>query len=59
VLPFAAEMLSRGSTVILCANSKPVLNDVTYAELVLLLQQVIPISFVVETFPPFNLSFNF
>jgi hypothetical protein len=40
VLPFAEEMLRRGSTVILCANSKPVLNDVTYAELILLLQQV-------------------
>jgi type II pantothenate kinase len=40
VVPFAEEMLRRGSSVILCANSKPVLNDVTYAELVLLLQQV-------------------
>jgi hypothetical protein len=54
VLPFAAEMLSRGSTVILCANSKPVLNDVTYAELVLLLQQVIPISFFGSSFFSFN-----
>ena len=40
VIPFTEEMLRRGSTVILCANSKPVLNDVTYVELVLLLQQV-------------------
>ena len=40
VIPFVEEMLRRGTAVILCANSKPILNDVTYVELVLLLQQV-------------------
>ena len=39
-IPFTEELLRRGTNVILCANSKPILNDVTYAELVLLLAQV-------------------
>ena len=38
------EMLRRGTRVILCANTKPILNDVTYAELSLLLGQVSKIS---------------
>uniref|UniRef100_A0A0P6CRZ5 4'-phosphopantetheine phosphatase n=2 Tax=Daphnia magna TaxID=35525 RepID=A0A0P6CRZ5_9CRUS len=44
VLPFARELLNRGTKVILCANSKPALNDVTYSELVLLLEQAALIS---------------
>ena len=40
VLPFVEEMLHRGSTVLLCANSRPILNDVTYAELSFILGQV-------------------
>ena len=34
------EMLRRGTTVLLCANSRPILNDVTYAELSYILGQV-------------------
>ena len=41
VLPFVEEMLRRGTTVLLCANSRPILNDVTYAELSYILGQVI------------------
>jgi len=40
VLPFVRELLNQGTNVMLCANSKPALNDVTYSELVLLLEQV-------------------
>ena len=43
VLPFVEEMLRRGTTVLLCANSRPILNDVTYAELSYILGQVIEI----------------
>lgn len=46
VIPFTEEMLRRGTSVILCANSYPILNDVTYAELVLLLQQVLHYQYV-------------
>eukprot|EP00090_Calanus_glacialis_P034823 TRINITY_DN5891_c0_g1_i1.p1 TRINITY_DN5891_c0_g1~~TRINITY_DN5891_c0_g1_i1.p1 ORF type:complete len:780 (-),score=227.21 TRINITY_DN5891_c0_g1_i1:391-2730(-) len=49
VLPFVEEMLRRKSCVILCANSRPILNDVTYAELSLLLSQVAEISAVIRT----------
>ncbi|GLG95538.1 Pantothenate kinase 4 [Gryllus bimaculatus] len=40
VLPFARDLLQRGTQVILCANSAPALNDVTYSELQVLLKQV-------------------
>ena len=49
VLPFIEELLRRKSRVILCANSRPILNDVTYAELSLLLSQVAEISDVIRT----------
>uniref|UniRef100_A0A1B6EFC2 4'-phosphopantetheine phosphatase n=1 Tax=Clastoptera arizonana TaxID=38151 RepID=A0A1B6EFC2_9HEMI len=39
VLPFARELLRRGSKVILCANSAPALNDVTHSELLVILRQ--------------------
>ncbi|KAJ9573501.1 hypothetical protein L9F63_009065, partial [Diploptera punctata] len=39
ILPFARELLQRGTKVILCANSAPALNDVTYLELVVILKQ--------------------
>ncbi|XP_069676632.1 4'-phosphopantetheine phosphatase isoform X2 [Periplaneta americana] len=39
ILPFARELLQRGTKVILCANSAPALNDVTHAELVVMLKQ--------------------
>ncbi|XP_078695396.1 4'-phosphopantetheine phosphatase-like isoform X1 [Branchiostoma floridae x Branchiostoma belcheri] len=40
VFPFAREMVLRGTQVILCANSKPALNDVTYGELKILAKKV-------------------
>ncbi|KAK4312227.1 hypothetical protein Pmani_016307 [Petrolisthes manimaculis] len=40
IIPFARELLGRGTRVILCANSKPALNDVTAEELVVLMKQV-------------------
>ena len=48
MVPFVIEMLSRKTRVILCANSRPILNDVTYAELSLLLGQVSRMSQVVS-----------
>jgi len=48
VMPFVEELLSRGTGVILCANSRPVLNDVTNAELNLLLPQVAAMSPVIQ-----------
>ena len=36
------------SQVLLCANNRPVLNDVTYAELELILQRVSPLSEVLS-----------
>lgn len=39
ILPLAREMLRQGSSLILCANSAPALNDVTHSELVVLLRQ--------------------
>lgn len=40
ILPLVREMLRQGSRLILCANSAPALNDVTYSELVILLRRV-------------------
>ncbi|THD28057.1 Type II pantothenate kinase [Fasciola hepatica] len=40
VLPFALEFISRGSKVILAANSAPAINDVTYQELDILLRLI-------------------
>ncbi|XP_046667843.1 4'-phosphopantetheine phosphatase [Homalodisca vitripennis] len=40
ILPFARELLRRGTKVILCANSAPALNDVTHSELLVLIRQV-------------------
>ncbi|KAK7089960.1 4'-phosphopantetheine phosphatase-like [Littorina saxatilis] len=40
VIPFARHLLSMGTQVILCANSRPTLNDVTYSELVFLVKRV-------------------
>ncbi|BHF69770.1 Pantothenate kinase 4 [Sparganum proliferum] len=40
VLPFAIECLEWGSKVILTANSDPAINDVTYPELLFLMNQV-------------------
>lgn len=40
MLPLARELLSRGTEVILAANETPALNDVTYSELVVLMERV-------------------
>ncbi|XP_071551021.1 4'-phosphopantetheine phosphatase isoform X2 [Panulirus ornatus] len=40
IIPFARELLVRGTRVVLCANSKPALNDVTAEELRMLMKQV-------------------
>ncbi|XP_041357828.1 4'-phosphopantetheine phosphatase-like [Gigantopelta aegis] len=40
IFPFARELLSRGTKVILCANSKPTLNDVTYSELMMVARHI-------------------
>ncbi|XP_042242173.1 4'-phosphopantetheine phosphatase-like isoform X3 [Homarus americanus] len=40
IIPFARELLVRGTRVVLCANSKPALNDVTAEELNMLMKQV-------------------
>lgn len=44
ILPFVEELLRRGSEVLLCANNKPVLNDVTYGELLIILQRAAKVS---------------
>ncbi|KAL4220369.1 Pantothenate kinase 4 [Mactra antiquata] len=40
VIPFARDLLKTGTKVILCANSKPTLNDVTFQELSIILRFV-------------------
>ncbi|XP_067669593.1 4'-phosphopantetheine phosphatase-like [Haliotis asinina] len=44
VIPLTRELLSRGTNVILCANSRPTLNDVTFSELQLITKHVAAIS---------------
>jgi len=44
IFPFVVEMLRRGTNIMLCANHRPILNDVTHAELQLLLYRVSKIS---------------
>ncbi|KAG0715144.1 Pantothenate kinase 4 [Chionoecetes opilio] len=39
--PFRRELLRRGTRVVLCANSKPALNDVTAEELMMVMRQVV------------------
>ncbi|KAK2183470.1 hypothetical protein NP493_312g09027 [Ridgeia piscesae] len=48
VFPFARELLNRGTRVILCANSRPALNDVTYNELTILTKRVAAMSRDIE-----------
>ncbi|KAI0214222.1 4'-phosphopantetheine phosphatase [Lamellibrachia satsuma] len=48
VFPFVRELLNRGTQVILCANSRPALNDVTYNELTILTKRVAAMSHDVE-----------
>jgi type II pantothenate kinase len=40
VLPLVLDLLARGTSVILCANANAVLNDVTYAELCVLIASI-------------------
>ncbi|XP_062587877.1 4'-phosphopantetheine phosphatase-like [Saccostrea cucullata] len=40
ILPFVRDLLFRGTKVILCANSRPALNDVLYNELSVLIKHV-------------------
>ncbi|XP_014674208.1 PREDICTED: pantothenate kinase 4-like [Priapulus caudatus] len=40
IFPFARELLRRGTDVILCTNSKPVMNEVTYSELFILAHNI-------------------
>ncbi|KAK3589702.1 hypothetical protein CHS0354_015215 [Potamilus streckersoni] len=44
VFPMARELLRRGSKVIICANTRPTLNDVTYKELTILVKRVADLS---------------
>lgn len=48
VLPFARDLLLRGTKVILCANSMPALNDVTYPELVVTLRDAAKVCKVIR-----------
>lgn len=48
ILPFARDLLQRGTKVILCANSLPALNDVTYPELVVMLRDAAKICNVIK-----------
>ena len=44
ILPFVEEMLGMGSEVVLAANSRPALNDITHQELRLLMDQIEPMA---------------
>ncbi|XP_014217722.1 pantothenate kinase 4 [Copidosoma floridanum] len=48
ILPFVRDLLQRGTKVILCANSMPALNDVTYPELLVILKDAANICDVIE-----------
>lgn len=48
ILPFVEDLLSRGTDVLLCANNSPILNDVTHAELKIILERVALISDVIK-----------
>ncbi|XP_017794391.1 PREDICTED: pantothenate kinase 4 [Habropoda laboriosa] len=48
ILPFARDLLQRGTKVILCANSMPALNDVTYPELVITLRDAAKVCKVIK-----------
>ncbi|XP_064615382.1 4'-phosphopantetheine phosphatase-like [Liolophura sinensis] len=49
VMPFTVDLLQRGTQVILCANSRPTLNDVTFTELLILVKRVAAVSDVIRT----------
>ncbi|CAG0878879.1 unnamed protein product [Darwinula stevensoni] len=48
VIPFVRDFLSAGSQVLLCANSAPALNDVTYRELKVLMEDVAKVCPVIK-----------
>jgi len=49
IFPFAVDLLERGTKVILCANSRPALNDVTYRELSVMTKKVAALSDVISS----------
>ncbi|CAB4067436.1 coaW [Lepeophtheirus salmonis] len=48
ILPFVIYLLKRGTEVILCANNRPVLNDVTFRELNEILDRASKISHIIK-----------
>ncbi|XP_033759357.1 4'-phosphopantetheine phosphatase-like isoform X1 [Pecten maximus] len=48
LFPFVRDLLIRGTKVILCANSRPTLNDVTYNELTILVKRVSEICPIID-----------
>ncbi|MBH06845.1 MAG: hypothetical protein CMJ20_11050 [Phycisphaeraceae bacterium] len=40
MMPFARELIRRGATVLLAANTEPALNDITHRELVVIVQEL-------------------
>ena len=48
VLPFVRDLLQRGTKVLLCANSMPALNDVTYPELLVILKDAAKICDIIK-----------
>lgn len=48
ILPFVRDLLQRGTKIILCANSMPALNDVTYLELTAILKKASKLSNVIK-----------
>ncbi|XP_040570261.1 4'-phosphopantetheine phosphatase isoform X2 [Lepeophtheirus salmonis] len=48
ILPFVIYLLKRGTEVILCANNRPVLNDVTFRELNEILNRASKISHIIK-----------
>jgi type II pantothenate kinase len=49
VIPFVRELLKRQTKVILCANSEPSLNDVTYSELTTVVVEIAKSCAVIES----------
>lgn len=48
VLPFIRELLKNNTKIILCANSEPSLNDVTYKELIVVIEEASKICSVIR-----------
>lgn len=48
MIPFARDLVARGTTVVLAANTEPSLNDVTHDELIVLLDQIAEVDPVIR-----------